>query len=109
MLTCPKCAELNEPHTAICRTCGDYLLPFFPPRRTPADDARYEVSKAIRAGILVRGVCAHAETGPGGCNLPIEGHHEDYAKPLDVIWLCGWHHRQLHAARRQLIREETSA
>ncbi len=24
------------------------------------------------------------------------GHHEDYSKPLEVIWLCHEHHRALH-------------
>ena len=24
------------------------------------------------------------------------GHHSDYSKPLEVIWLCPLHHKQIH-------------
>lgn len=36
------------------------------------------------------------------CGNPhVEGHHPDYAKPLEVVWLCARHHTDLHAGRLQ--------
>lgn len=38
-------------------------------------------------------------------NAKSEAHHEDYSKPLDVVWLCDAHHkarhREMNAERRQ--------
>lgn len=28
----------------------------------------------------------------------VEGHHPDYARPLDVVWLCKKHHMEIHNA-----------
>lgn len=30
----------------------------------------------------------------------IQGHHEDYAKPRDIIWLCLSCHQRRHGAKR---------
>jgi hypothetical protein len=48
-------------------------------RRNKAHSA---VAYAIKKGILTRTpcICCGAEKS--------EGHHEDYSKPLDIIWLC---------------------
>jgi hypothetical protein len=75
-------------------------------RRDPAKVAAYQKARreahpeerqaealayrAIRSGKLTRGVCVV-------CGKPkAYAHHEDYNKPLDVVWLCQKHHLQMH-------------
>jgi len=53
--------------------------------------AVYLVNKAVTAGDLVRQPCEVCGAEPA------DGHHDDYAKPLEVRWLCRAHHRQHHA------------
>jgi hypothetical protein len=47
------------------------------------------VSYAIRKGHLVRQPCWCG-------NLKSQAHHADYSKPLEVVWLCQKHHKELH-------------
>jgi hypothetical protein len=50
------------------------------------------VAKAVKSGELEKpDVCS--ECGVGG---RIQGHHEDYDKPLEVIWLCQKCHMGKH-------------
>lgn len=54
--------------------------------------ARILVNKAVLRGKLVRPtICSNCVE-----NKPVEGHHNDYLKPLDVIWLCKVCHENLH-------------
>lgn len=56
--------------------------------------ARWQVSRAIKAGRLTRKPCEV-------CGVQkVHAHHDDYSKPLDVRRLCNEHHRQHHAAAR---------
>jgi len=57
--------------------------------------ARIAVGNAIRDGLLVKLPCVRC----GDEN--VEAHHHDYSKPLEVIWLCYLHHREIHAEIKQ--------
>jgi len=52
--------------------------------------AHSAVGHALRDGRLEKKSCAIC----GDSNT--EAHHEDYSKPLDVVWLCRKHHLQMH-------------
>ena len=54
------------------------------------ENARCMIRNRIRRGKLIRGSCVVC----GQSNA--QAHHEDYSKPLDIIWLCPAHHKQLH-------------
>lgn len=62
-------------------------------------NAYMAVDAALRCGVLVR------PTFCSGCGCSdsehrIEAHHYDYAKPLDVIWLCTPCHEKMDAEHR---------
>ena len=52
--------------------------------------ARTAVGNAVRDKRLIKKPCERC----GAEN--VHGHHEDYSKPLDVIWLCPPCHKQRH-------------
>lgn len=54
------------------------------------EKCRSEFLKAIARKEIKRGRCIKC----GKINA--EGHHEDYSKPFDVIWLCKKHHTEHH-------------
>lgn len=53
--------------------------------------ARKALQRAVYNNKVTRGKCLVC-----GTDENIHGHHDDYSKPLDVTWLCYYHHRQLH-------------
>ena len=56
--------------------------------------ARQKVYYALKVHKLIKEPC-------NGCGkIEVEAHHDDYSKPLDVLWLC----RQCHADRHKLIK-----
>ena len=59
------------------------------PDETPKQRARRATRTAVRAGRLVKSPCFCGD-------LRVDAHHEDYSRPLGVVWLCKLHHRALH-------------
>lgn len=53
--------------------------------------AHTAVNNAIRDGRLEKEPCLFCG------DVEVHGHHRDYSKPLDVVWLCPRCHHRLHA------------
>lgn len=60
--------------------------------------AQIMVGNALRAGILVKGPCEVC-----GNTTAVHGHHDDYAQPLVVRWLCPKHHSEWHLNNKPLF------
>ena len=59
--------------------------------------AHTAVSNAVRDGRLKKQPCAIC-----GTEEHVHAHHKDYAKPLDVKWLCAKCHHRVHATFPEL-------
>lgn len=62
--------------------------------------AKAKVRNAIKYGRLVRPSKCEAKLACCMGDGKIEAHHSDYARPLDVIWVCKSCHYRLDADRR---------
>jgi hypothetical protein len=56
--------------------------------------ARQLMARAISRGELLREPCSVCG------NQESQGHHTDYSKPLEVVWLCSQHHTEEHTRLR---------
>lgn len=59
--------------------------------------AKAAVGKAVKAGEMIRPLWCEA----CGADARLQGHHDDYSKPLDVRWLCKACHARHHAFTRR--------
>lgn len=60
--------------------------------------AREILNEAVRSGKIHRpSICQSC-----GAEATVHGHHEDYTKPLEVVWLCS----ECHGKRHRISREE---
>ncbi len=68
------------------------------------DRARSIVFYNVSTG-KIKNPCICQRCGAGGY---IEGHHEDYSKPLDITWLCDSCHKERHKELRRIARGSKS-
>lgn len=93
------CNNCGEPYLGYllasirCDECKAALTKT--PAAIQAQAARYAVKTAIRRGELTRQPCE--KCGHVHPHRRSHAHHEDYSRPLDVVWLCSMHHKQRHA------------
>ena len=71
---------------ALARASAKYALRY-PGKR----QAHIKVGNAIRDGRLTKAPCEVC-----GSTIKVHGHHDDYSRPLDVVWLCPTHHKERH-------------
>lgn len=106
MKVCARCATAKPPEgfytlrngrlTSYCRVCSRrYTLDWrirFPGRRL----AHRRVETALKYGELIRpNICEHCREA-----TYTVAHHEDYRKPLEVVWLCDVCHAKRHVELR---------
>lgn len=77
------------------------VLPPAPDNKTK-HRARRIAYKAYRAGEIIKKPCAVC----GTTNLKLHMHHEDYSKPLEIVWLCYYHHQLRHVELNEQLRKE---
>lgn len=83
----------DKAHPAKCR---EYKAKY--EKRNPLKyNAHRALNKAIKKGILIRLPCEQCGESKA------EGHHPDYHKPLEVIWLCHKCHVELHRNKTPLV------
>ena len=102
-----KCSKCNNPleenrigKKRWCKSCTNKQMRETRKKHnelSPEDkikaNARTQVHVYIKRGKLTKGIC------PCG-NTNVQAHHEDYNKPLEVIWLCVSCHIKLHKEKK---------
>ena len=94
MFYCSRCGD-ETPRRGYCNACHAAYMRTWRVGRPlvglarDKDIARSYANVYLKRGKIKRQGCAV-------CGEPAQMHHEDYSKPLDVMWLCKAHHQALH-------------
>jgi hypothetical protein len=60
--------------------------------------ANVALGNAVRDGRVLKGTCLVCGEEKS------QGHHFDYSRPLEVVWLCVHHHAAVHKVDREIKR-----
>lgn len=86
---CCRCGDRRGSHASYCPECWVKYIRAYEKR--PAERIKARARKLAHSAIL-SGKLVPLPCEVCGDELP-ESHHEDYAKPLEIRWLCKPHHQ----------------
>lgn len=93
------CGNPRESHRPYCKRCTAVRNREYRAKR-PLEGEAWLKAKArsylhayVQRGKIVKGLCADCG------KADVQAHHEDYSKPLEVIWLCLDCHRKRHGMK----------
>ena len=58
--------------------------------------AQRTVTRYVNSGKLIQRPCQKC-----GTKINVQAHHDDYSRPLNVVWLCVKHHNEVHVNKRK--------
>jgi uncharacterized paraquat-inducible protein A len=94
--SCRRCNTTKRPHKAkgYCENCYRWSLRNQETEtlsvRDPKQKARMDVRVAIRNGSITKDPCVICK------EKKVQAHHQDYSKPLEIVWLCAKCHTKAH-------------
>ncbi len=86
-----------------CKDCQKILFKKYEHRKRKDPlkvKARLKLNDYVNRGKVIKENCEVC----GSCKK-VEGHHDDYSKPLEVRWLCQKHHNEHHQKNKKLPKE----
>lgn len=93
---CSKCGSQLRTNQRYCKDChAEWMRNNRPKHNELSNNQRLKANTRaylnvyVKRGKIVKSPCAKCG------ELKVEAHHEDYAKPLEVIWLCRACHLQI--------------
>lgn len=95
-----RCRECNRKRVRThrlnpeCKKLAAQLMSEYRRKNKEKVQARNKVHYHVKVGNMSKPeICSVCK-----CSGKIEAHHQDYSKPLDVIWLCNQCHKGKHNA-----------
>lgn len=91
-----KCGNERARNHRYCKPCKAKYMREWRPNHTLSVKQRKMMNARSYLHVYVkRGKVNKTPCEVCGKN-EVEGHHQDYNKPLEVRWLCKFHHLRLH-------------
>ena len=100
-----KCKECTKADVAAHREAHPERLLMTRLKRCKKNPTKTNAHKAVESAIKAGAITRPNRCSGCGCSDAlhrIEAHHYDYARPLDVIWLCTPCHRRMDMRRREV-------